>query len=160
MRISPPRVMNVVDLFPTLSPDGLVYHYTSQKSLLGIFESKCLWATNVLYMNDAAEIQYAIELLRTRLGEIEGSLSDDERKVFKEVDNNIIAGTRDQLEGVYACSFSSQPDQLSQWRGYCPGGAGFSIGFDLKYLRNQGTISRQKFRVAHCVYSQYRKTHF
>jgi hypothetical protein len=31
---------------------------------------------------------------------------------------------------VCVCSFSEKGDLLSQWRGYCPQGVGYSIGFD------------------------------
>jgi hypothetical protein len=35
--------------------------------------------------------------------------------------------------GVYICSLTENPNQLSQWRGYCPNG-GVSIGFDSNEL--------------------------
>jgi hypothetical protein len=38
-------------------PEGLLYHYTDQKGLLGILESKQLWATHYRYLNDTSEGQ-------------------------------------------------------------------------------------------------------
>jgi hypothetical protein len=37
--------------------------------------------------------------------------------------------------GIYIFSLSARENMLSQWRGYCPDGAGFSIGFDSRKLR-------------------------
>ncbi|POA86212.1 DUF2971 domain-containing protein [Pseudomonas sp. FW305-E2] len=50
----------------------------------------------------------------------------------------------DQMRGedLYVSSFSERPDLLSQWRGYCPGGSGYCIGFDqallAEYCEEQG----------------------
>lgn len=37
----------------------------------------------------------------------------------------------------FVASFSENGDDLSQWRAYCPGGAGFSIGFNTEALNTQ-----------------------
>ena len=44
-----------------------LYHYTSQDGLLGIIESRSLWATNISYMNDATEFGLSVRLIRDRL---------------------------------------------------------------------------------------------
>ena len=36
-------------------PEGLLYHYTTQKGLLGILDKKCIWATHLRYLNDTSE---------------------------------------------------------------------------------------------------------
>jgi len=36
-------------------PEGLLYHYTNQKGLLGILKEKCIWATHLRYLNDMSE---------------------------------------------------------------------------------------------------------
>jgi hypothetical protein len=41
----------------------LVYHYTDPGGLLGIVTSKCLWASDVWYMNDAREALYGVEVI-------------------------------------------------------------------------------------------------
>ena len=33
----------------------LLYHYTTQKGLLGILKDKCIWATHIRYLNDTSE---------------------------------------------------------------------------------------------------------
>ena len=44
--------------------DELIYHYTDLNGLLGILESKELWATDVRYLNDASEATFGEERLR------------------------------------------------------------------------------------------------
>jgi hypothetical protein len=40
---------------PVGSENALVYHYTDVNGLIGIVEEKCLWASDVWFMNDARE---------------------------------------------------------------------------------------------------------
>src|SRR5690242_11802732 len=51
---------------------------------------------------------------------------------------------------VFVCSFSEHKDMLSQRRGYCPLGNGFSIGFDSAKLKN--SVSKDGFRLVPCIY--------
>jgi len=53
---------------------------------------------------------------------------------------------------IFVCSFSEEGDQLSQWRGYCPSGYGFSIGFD--YVQLKKHMERQNFILAKCIYKE------
>src|SRR6516164_4036522 len=47
-----------------------LYHYTTAQGLLGIMESNRLWATNVRFLNDPSEIDYAICIIRESLGSV------------------------------------------------------------------------------------------
>jgi hypothetical protein len=44
--------------------EKILYHNTSIKGHLGIVETKSIWASNILYLNDASEINYSIGLLK------------------------------------------------------------------------------------------------
>jgi hypothetical protein len=44
-----------------------LYHYTSQKGLLGILEHDNLWMTNILYLNDSSEFKHTLDLVKTEL---------------------------------------------------------------------------------------------
>jgi len=44
-------------------PPATLYHYTSQKGLLGIIGQGEIWATDILYLNDTMEYRYAVNLL-------------------------------------------------------------------------------------------------
>lgn len=45
-------------------PQETLYHYTSFKGLLGIVDSQVLWASDVRYMNDSAEMKHSADLIR------------------------------------------------------------------------------------------------
>ncbi len=55
--------------------------------------------------------------------------------------------------GVYVCSFSKNANQLSQWRGYCPSGSGFSIGFDFNSSL-EGIVESEGFNLVECIYDK------
>ncbi len=123
-------------------PDELLYHYTTIGGLQGIVESRCLWASDVRYMNDSAELQYIIRLLRER----------NENK-----DRGLLAQFIDWIEYrmtnghmVFAASFRANGNLLSQWRGYSRIGKGVSIGFkggDIQQL-----LINNQFQLGRCIY--------
>ena len=41
----------------------IIYHYTSPIGLVGIIEKKCMWATDLRYLNDASEFSYTVDLI-------------------------------------------------------------------------------------------------
>src|SRR5512133_1541887 len=48
-------------------PQGVLYHYTTFSGLLGIVGSRSLWASDIRYMNDSAELKHTADLLRTEI---------------------------------------------------------------------------------------------
>lgn len=146
----------------TETPDKIVYHYTTLQGLLGITESKNIWATNILYLNDASELHYAKAIFREELAEFRRAhpefdkttiLDDSLGHFFLEtIEDNINALLPSQDLGFFVCSFSEECDLLSQWRGYCKNGNGFSLGFSLNQLeiiaRNAHYFMRQ------CLYDR------
>ena len=59
--------MEIIDNLFGESPDKILYHYTSQKGVLGILDSQEIWATNILYLNDHSEYLYAMEMVSSFL---------------------------------------------------------------------------------------------
>lgn len=53
-------------LFST-KPSGTLYHYTSLTGLEGILSSGSLWATDIRYLNDAAEMRHTAEIIRIEI---------------------------------------------------------------------------------------------
>ena len=51
----------------TSNEPDILYHYTSQKGLLGILQTKKLWMTNILYLNDSSECIHTIDLLKSEV---------------------------------------------------------------------------------------------
>jgi len=142
-------------------PNNPLYHYTSLNGLLGIIQKRKIWATNLLFLNDSMELNYAIQLVRENISgrrekEEAGKLDEDELnflKTFSDDLGNFGTSVHQSFDGIYVCSFSKNRDQLSQWRGYCPGGSGVSIGFDfasslMDFVEGQG------FTLVECVYDE------
>ncbi|MDB5870734.1 MAG: hypothetical protein JWQ07_176 [Ramlibacter sp.] len=128
--------------FPIKRP--LLAHYTSLKTIDLILQSKEVWFSNPLYMNDYEELGYGIHLAANYFPyakSIEGALSSDHhkmlegllRKMFGEF-NNINA-----FDVYVFCASEHDPDNddglLSMWRGYGAGGKGTAVVIDTSKLR-------------------------
>ena len=50
-----------------------LFHYTSFSALKGVLESRALWATDICYLNDAAEYRYAVAAVANRINELKSS---------------------------------------------------------------------------------------
>lgn len=48
-----------------------LYHYTTAEGLKSILEGREFWATHVAHLNDSSELEYGLNLLRSRLGVLE-----------------------------------------------------------------------------------------
>ena len=130
----------------------LLFHYTSPTGLIGIAQSKVLWATHVKFLNDAKELGHAVDLARSaidyRLGAptFAGHYAGPEQVFLQYLDR--YAGTASS--DIYVASLSRRGDQLSQWRAYCPPGGGYSIGFSSVQL--DAVAASQNFFLSPCVY--------
>lgn len=112
----------------------LIYHYTSTVGLLGILNSKKLWATQFEYLNDKSEYIYAKEVILEIIGNLDDVTVLKHKDIFEVCLEQIY-----KIYDVYTCSFSKNPDILSQWRGYCPHDGGFCIGFEVdELIKNNG----------------------
>jgi hypothetical protein len=103
-----------------------LYHYTSQAGLLGILKSRGVWATDTRFLNDATEIVHTLSVARGMANKM--FMDDEYRAAF----GSLLGKALYEIENraVFVTSLSEKPDLLSQWRGYCPGGAGVCVGFD------------------------------
>lgn len=137
------------EIFVT-KPNRPIYHYTSQRGLLGIVNSKSIWATEIHYLNDSNEFLLAINLAREVLRGKRNLCSDKILAVFQEEMEQAIEFAATKT--VYVCSFSEEKDLLSQWRSYCPGGIGFSLGFDPEKLAL--LLEAEGYYIAPCIYDQ------
>lgn len=122
-------------------------HYTSFEVLQKIVESGKMWATDLRYMNDAAEFRYAIELLESMLDDYPAIKPHTEKVIDIFFDKGESVGND---HSIYSISFSEDKDLLSQWRAYCPESGGVSIAFektDLEALGSAGGCQLIK-----CIY--------
>lgn len=130
-----------------------LYHYTTADGLIGIVNTSSLWATSVFYLNDSRELVAAVELARSWLTQRREAANRDiesDRIDWLLGDNLRYLGEPFTSKPVFVCSFTREPDQLSQWRAYCQGG-GFAIGFPKELLEE--AVTPQQFALHECVYS-------
>lgn len=147
-----------------------LYHYTSQKGLLGILEKK-LRMTNIMYLNDSQEYDHCINiakqevktciqsLLKEELGEIiptkEETISEKKFGYYKRMEH-YLKDIKDHVQGehqLFVFSFSQRKDDLSQWRGYCPEIGGFCIEFDtVKLLSVLNIVDQRTDRHSPCYF--------
>ena len=123
-----------------------LYHYTSLGGMHGILRNQNIWATHASYLNDSSEFFHSLNFAKQLAAEI--FMKDDYLAPFG-------WAVRDGLEAVsaidqYVASFSEKADLLSQWRGYCPAGAGLCLGFDIEHLRD--FCQTRGYRLEQCIY--------
>ena len=109
-------------------PADTLYHYTTFKGLLGILASRTLWASDIRYMNDSAEMKHAADLIKQDVARriAEGHHNPKLLNQFQYwVGHRITHGHM-----LFSASFRSNGNLLSQWRGYSSHGKGVSVGFD------------------------------
>jgi Protein of unknown function (DUF2971) len=127
-----------------------LYHYTTQAGLIAILKSKALWASKMQYLNDASEFHHSLTIGKEVLAKRPRETTDNLLLNGIERALNLLAWTH-----IFVGSLSNAGDLLSQWRGYCPDGNGFCIGFNVEQLRN--ALTTQAFQLAPCVYDEGHK---
>jgi len=97
-------------------------------------------------MNDSAEFNYALDLLLSLVKEKYSMINVHSTTIhFLELWPQIRI-----FPNVYVTAFSTESDQLSQWRSYCPPVGGFNIGFDKEKLRQY--LESQEAELDRCIY--------
>jgi hypothetical protein len=141
-------IKNITEKLYSETPTETIYHYTNFPGLIGIVEKRVLWASDILYMNDSAEMNHTVNLIKT---EVAARLEDSRtnQKLLAQfqhwVTNRITSGHM-----LFAASFRANGNLLSQWRGYSALGKGVSIGFNPQYLLT--CASSQSFQLGKCIY--------
>jgi hypothetical protein len=152
---------------------SILYHYTSQQGLLAIINSKTIWATNIYYLNDSSEYEYAAKLIQDVIREylitppgsspsLAAGIPLPTKITPEMLEQMLLESIRGVISllttryRIYVCSFSEEGDQLSQWRGYCPNGNGFSLGFATSPLQDQ--MVKYSFGLVQCVYDKNEQT--
>jgi hypothetical protein len=122
--------------------DKTVWHYTNGNGFLGILQTKSIWASSVVFLNDSAEIFEAFKIAR--------EVAHNDQRGGAELACLEVALSRagdarggvDALNhlGVFVSSFSSKCDDLSQWRSYASGAGGsYCLGFAPSLLKKMGS---------------------
>jgi hypothetical protein len=116
-------------------PPDIIYHYTNDVGLRGILETGRLWLSDIFSLNDPSELRhrvsYAVNFLNAR-----AENGPPETKIFAK---NVAAFHERGVERsahFFVLSFSSDGDDLGQWRAYADNGRGYALGFDGRTLEN------------------------
>lgn len=120
------------------SLDPEIAHYTNDLGLAGILGSGVLRFTDVFDLNDPSEIEHgfshAVNLLN--------GLSINGSRLEKQFAQSVHDLYKHKLKGTanyYVCSFSTECDDLGQWRSYADNGKGYALIFDTKALEDHFT---------------------
>ena len=119
-----------------------LHHYTNAAGLLGIIQSRTIWATDCRFLNDSTEYVYAQQALAQALSHLPNPALDPTHhlhRIAAEVGDEIAKlgkivndGVDNDFRVAVTC-FCDDGDLLSQWRGYAPN-HGYSIEFDHQTL--------------------------
>lgn len=144
-----PAPVNAIDRLRSRRPKTTLYHYTSAAGLLGIVESKSLWTSSIRHLSETSEYSYAGAIARDFAAR---SLNADADHPWRDCFLDLLE-ISDRMLGdamVYVASLSEAGDRLSQWRGYCPSGGGFSVGFAPELISQLAW--RQGYELLRCEY--------
>jgi hypothetical protein len=129
------------------TPPEVLYHYTTQAGLLGILESRTIWATHTRFLNDTSEYQHALDLVHRHIAQIrpKNKLRIPALDAMKEG----LSGVEDMCVCVF--SLSEVEDSLSQWRAYGGTRSGYAVGISRDTLRKICKLNDLNLRP--CVYN-------
>jgi len=102
-----------------------LYHYTSGAGLLGIVDTKVIWATDVRFLNDRREYVHGRDLCVSMLRQVK---LDSKWGASCHAAADTIEQTT--TTSFYSTCFCEEDDLVPQWRGYAARGAGYALGFE------------------------------
>lgn len=114
-----------------------IYHYTKPEKLLNIVSNKTLRLSNVLFLNDKAEVSYTYRLIVDLINAnqpLNSVLFDKVIEYFENKYKNIIDGYSElYTQEYYTLSFSTEKDNLILWNNYSKEKTytGYNLGFDI-----------------------------
>jgi len=134
-----------------------LYHYTDAGGLKGIIENQEIWFTSYLHLNDPSELRFGMDIASSVLREI-GAAHGEPEKFFCNETNNLFRqmNVGGSLE-YYIASFSSNRDELGQWRAYASNGHGYALGLAPRLFHAQDQPDRKPHEnifVAPVVYGE------
>ena len=136
------RSLRILSISSRFTPPVVLYHYTTQRGLLGIINCQQIWATHHQYLNDFREFVHAKEMSRCEIQK--QAAPRDVTRIQHTLDGK---GFEDV--SIFVASFSEDPDSLSQWRAYGGPTSGFSLGF-----RAGQMILPPRLTIVKCIYEE------
>jgi hypothetical protein len=111
-------------------PPDVLWHYTGADAVINILKSGQIFSTQISCVNDATEYKYSIELVVVALNRLRPSYVSNADAIYllDYIDARI--SMEASTSSWFITCFSTERDDLSQWRAYGGGENGFAIGFD------------------------------
>jgi len=104
----------------------ILYHYTKAEAFQQILNSRTLWASDIRYMNDASEVTYVSDILKSIIKDAMKSVhEDDERELLERIAKTFNVT---DIVRVFALCFSELHDSIPQWIAYAGRCGGFAMG--------------------------------
>jgi hypothetical protein len=110
------------------TPDRL-YHYTDGPGLAGILESGSFRLTDIFDLNDPTEVRHGIEQAG-RILAAQARRGHPAAKLFTEKFRRGLREGITELAQMFVACFTTDGDELGQWRAYADNGRGFALEFD------------------------------
>jgi hypothetical protein len=111
-----------------------LYHYTSGNSLLGIIQSKSLWATDLRFLNDFEELNRGLDIFEKFSDDLVKDILDSniDLKHLTQLMKILVGNIRRNAQNtsIHAVSFTKKYDDLSQWLSYCNSDIDYCIEFE------------------------------
>ena len=141
--------------------NDFLFHYTSADGAIGIIENKCLWATDIRFLNDSEEFIHGCKLVKKIVEKLK---SGDINHEFNEDFLNFLLSSVESLVNSnnstftsYIISFSTQSDSLNQWRAYS-GDSGYALGWKIDKIRKIAKLRGAK--LVKCIYKESEQIKF
>ena len=115
---------------------AIIYHFTDDVGLRGIFESGSMWCTDIFSLNDPSEFKYGVVAAHIMLENQLANGPSEIKKFCNHISNALRSGVVD-FAHFHVCCFSETVEDLAQWRAYADDGCGFAIGFDAPIMKKQ-----------------------
>jgi hypothetical protein len=94
------------------------------------------WATPVQFLNDRRELSLGLEVLRNAADRLPAA----ERRIGTLIENLLTTFGRLETD-AFQMSFSGNPDELGQWRGYAANGMGCAIVTDAMAVKSVADVA-------------------
>jgi hypothetical protein len=105
-----------------------LYQYTGWDGLCGIIKNQSVWFTDYQHLNDPSELSHGVEVAHEVIDALARG-ADRRVGLFFEMVRDLLmpknfVGSLD----FFTASFTTQRDDLGQWRAYAENGQGFALG--------------------------------
>lgn len=122
---------DIVSKLDQTSPP-VIYHYTNDVGLRGILETGKFWLTDIFALNDPSEVIHGLSYFIEALGAKIANGHPEGKSIYEFFKVSMHKKILPLI--FFVCSFSSDGNELGQWRAYADNGRGFTMGFDTKIL--------------------------